>query len=241
MYTGGSNCDNYTIWASSNTETFGSTSASSMCMSVPLFGAASYTGTNRYTGGCLSSSDLTTANTYIANLYTFYTSANTLYTNQRSVLSTTGASGAKYEGDALLTAFNANSFTPYSALNTSFSTFIAYINAFENTSVGLKSCAFFRTDMLIFSNTICFKTVQSFVDQTMWLCMMGPFLCLMSICMFAAIRCPLQKAKDVNKTAPHGSPQMQNIDKQGNPYYVPGNQQNTGYNQVDNTKHGLDI
>ena len=84
MYTGGSNCSDYTIWTSSDSETYGNTSANSMCMSVPTFGGLSYTGTNRYTGGCLSSSDLSTANTYIANLYTFYTSANTLYTNQRT-------------------------------------------------------------------------------------------------------------------------------------------------------------
>ena len=80
----------------------------------------------------------------------------------------------------------------------------------------------------------------------MWLCLMGPAICMMSICMFAAIRCPLQKSEDTNKTAPQGKPQMQNIDKAGNPYnnyYTPQNQQNTGkqYNTVDNTKHGLDI
>merc|ERR1712183_582537 len=98
-----------------------------------------------------------------------------------------------------------------------------------------------RTDMLIFSNTICFKTVQGFVDQTFFLCLMGPFLCLMSICMFAAIRCPLQKYEDLNKVAPvgMGQQQMKMNNNTGNPYinnYAPQNQANTGYVQVDYSK-----
>lgn len=242
MYTGGSNCDGYTTWTSSNSETYGNTSSNSMCMSVPVFGGLSYTGSNRYTGGCLSSSDLSTANTYIANLYTFYSSANTLYTNQRTTIN--ASAGAQGEGVTLLQKFSTY-LADYTAINNDFSTFYAYINAFQNTSTDLKSCSIFRTDMLIFSNTICFKTIQGFVDQTLFLCLMGPFLSLMSICMFAAIRCPLQKDEDTNKTAPVGmGQQMQNIDKQGNPYnnyYTPQNQQNTGYVQVDHTKHGLDI
>jgi len=243
MNTANNNCSDYTIWTSSNSETYGNTSANSMCMSVPVFGGLSYTGTNRYTGGCLSSSDLATANTHIANLYTFYTAANTLYTNQRSTLNT--SSGSKHEGEAMLTKFY-NQISDYNTIVTDFSTFYAYINAFQNKSTDIKSCSIFRTDMLIFSNTICFKTVQGFVDQTVWICLMGPAICLMSICMFAAIRCPLQKDEDKSKTTPQiqgygqQQAQFQNVDKQGNPYnnhYTPQNQQIAGIN----TKHGLDI
>jgi len=254
MYTGGSNCDGYTIWTSSNSETYGNTSANSMCMSVPVFGGLSYTGNNRYTGGCLSSSDLSTANTYIANLYTFYSSANTLYTNQQSTIN----SGSGSEGETMLTKFY-NQISDYNTLASDFSTFLAYINAFETRSTALKSCSIFRTDMLIFSNTICFKTVQGFVDQTVWLCMMGPFLCLMSICMFAAIRCPLQKDEDQNQPQQTGfvnnnqtaqqyqyQPQQQGYPAQGQQFqnvdYNPGAKYQTGQQLPPmQNKHGLDL
>jgi len=95
--------------------------------------------------------------------------------------------------------------------------------------------------MLIFSNTICFKTVSAFADQTIWIALMGPSLCMMAICMFAAIRCPFEKdEKPKPQTQPYYQPnaqqgtQFQNIDKQQNPYQAPPEQ---------NTKqgHGLDI
>merc|ERR1712183_629314 len=98
------------------------------------------------------------------------------------------------EGAAMLTKFY-NQISDYNTLATDFSTYYSYINAFDNTSTALASCAFFRDDMLIFSNTICFKTVSAFTDQTFWIVLMGPTMCLMSICMFAAIRCPFQKKR----------------------------------------------
>jgi len=101
MNTSGSNCTGYTIWLNSNAQTYGNTSSLSMCMPVPAFKALSYTVTNRYTGGCMSSADIATANTYVNNLYTFYQSANTLYTNERNTLN--AASGTKFESEALLT------------------------------------------------------------------------------------------------------------------------------------------
>merc|ERR1712224_932542 len=82
---------------------------------------------------------------------------------------------------------------------------------------------------LIFSNTICFNTIQAFVKQTIWLTMIGPSLCLMSICMFAAIRCPVEKEDD-NQTQGNG-PKFQNIDKDAmaptkDPYNYPNNYSN---------------
>jgi len=201
MNLGHNNCDSqdWPPFSTNDSETYGNTSANSMCISIPDFNSLSYTATNRYNGGCLSSADLSTADTYITNLYTFYQSANTLYTAQQATLAASG--GAKYEAEAMLSKFF-NQLSDYNTLKSDFSTFYTYIKAFQNTSTDLKSCSIFRTDMLIFSNTICFKTVQGFVDQTLWLCLMGPAICLMSICMFAAIRCPLQKPEDINKTAP---------------------------------------
>jgi len=101
--------------------------------------------------------------------------------------------------------------------------------------------------MLIFSNTVCFKTISAFAEQTIWLVMLGPSLFVMSMCMFATIRCPLHK--DDSKTAPSqdyqppgqhdGQVQFQNVDKQV-AYGQPQNQQNTGY-MPNNQGHGLDI
>jgi len=231
-----------------------------MCIQVQAFKTAGYTATNRYTGGCMTTANIASANTYVDNLNTFATAANTLYDNQKNTLD--GASGSKGAADALLLKYS-NQVSDYTALNTDFSTYMNYINAFNNRGTDLKSCAFFRTDMLIFSNTICFKTVHEFGQQTIWLALLGPSLCLMAICMFAAIRCPLQK--DEGKTG-HMSPQaqqyyqpqnqqgelvpsqpqqFQNVDKNPyNNYYPPQNQQATGPNQLpplDHKKHGLDI
>ena len=172
-----------------------------MCMSVPLFSGEAYTAVDRYTtNGCLSTAEMAAADVYIGNLNTFYTTANTLYTNQQTALD--AADGSKLLGKSMLTSFFTK-ISNYQALQANFSTYYNYINAFQNNSTDLKTCTIFRTDMLVFSNTICFKTVQGFVDQTIWLCMMGPSICLMSICMFAAIRCPLQKAKNENKIEPY--------------------------------------
>jgi len=241
-----------------------------MCISVTTFSDAGFTGTGRYTGSCLSSSNISQANTYITNLNTFATAANTLYDNQKTTLSS--ASGSKYEGDALLTKYS-NQVADYTALSSNFSTYYAYINAFQNRSTDLSSCAFFRTDMLIFTNTICFSTVKKFGQQTIWLAMMGPTLCLMAMCMFASIRCPLQKEEDkvgagtqspqaqayyqpqnqynYQQQNPQGYPvpseqqQFQNVDKNPyNNYYPPQNQQMTAPGQlppIDHKKHGLDI
>merc|ERR1711988_427036 len=129
MYSGGSNCSGYTVWLASNGQTYGNTSANSMCMPVPTFKAASFTVTNRYTGGCMSSANIATANTYVNNLYTFYQSANTLYTNERSTLN--AASGSKYESEALLTKFY-NNVSNYQTINTDFSTYYTYISTFVN-------------------------------------------------------------------------------------------------------------
>merc|ERR1712224_998043 len=84
--------------------------------------------------------------------------------------------------------------------------YLSYINGFAAKANGVKTCSFFRDDMLIFSNTICFKTISAFADQVKWLCLMGPFLCLMAICMFAAIRCPFEKDEDDKKTKPYEQP-----------------------------------
>jgi len=95
--------------------------------------------------------------------------------------------------------------------------------------------------MLIFSNTICFKTIGAFADQVKWLCLMGPFLCLMAICMFAAIRCPFEKDEEDKKTQPYEQPggantQFQNVDKNA------ANNFNSPPNDQQQTKqHGLDI
>ena len=62
----------------------------------------------------------------------------------------------------MLTKFY-NQISDYNTINTDFSTFYAYINDFQNKSTDLKSCSIFRTDMLIFSNTICFKTVRKYI------------------------------------------------------------------------------
>jgi len=252
-----SNCGTgYTVWTTGDGQTGGNTAASSMCIVVQTFKAAGFTATNRYTGGCMSSSNITAANTNVNNLYTFYQSANTLYTNQRTTLNS--ASGSKVEGEAMLTKFF-NQIADYNTLATDFSTYYSFINAFSNTSTALKSCQFFRDDMLIFSNTICFKTVSAFADQTIWIVLMGPTMCLMSICMFAAIRCPFKKKEDDNKTQPQNNyvapnnygqgTQFQNVDKNvNNNYYQPQNQQQTGYpsqqyGQVGygQPAHGLDI
>jgi len=256
LYTGGTNCSGYTTWTSSDTETVGATSADKYCMSVPLFSTATFTPTGRYTGGCLSSSDLTAADTYVANLNTFYTSANTLYTSEQTSLD--GAGGSKAEGVLMLNKFSTFS-TDHVALQGDFTTFYAYVNAFENKSSALKTCSIFRTDMMIFSNTVCFKSIQGFVDQTIWLCLMGPSLCLMAICMFAAIRCPLQKDEDKNQGQSQQGPvqgypvqgepvltdpQFKNVDNNaGNKYNQQGNQYNTGtqLQPIDHKKHGLDI
>jgi len=131
MNSSGSNCTGYTIWQVSNGETYGNTSANMMCIVVQTFKAAGFTATNRYTGGCMSSANIATANTYVNNLYTFYQSANTLYTNERSTLS--AASGSKYEGEAMLTKFY-NQISDYNTLAADFSSYYNYINAFDNTS-----------------------------------------------------------------------------------------------------------
>jgi len=144
LYTGGSNCTGKTIWTVSDGETGGATSASTMCISVSTFRAAGYTASNRYSGGCISSSNIIVANGYVNNLYTFYTSANTLYTNMRSTLAS--ASGSKYEGEALLTKFSTN-LSNYQTINTDFATYYTYIAGFQNGSTDLKSCTIFRTDM----------------------------------------------------------------------------------------------
>jgi len=224
----------------------GATSADKYCMSVPLFSTATFTPTGRYTGGCLSSSDLTAADTYVANLNTFYTSANTLYTTEQGSLDASG--GPKFEGDAMLTKFS-DSIPDDAVLQADFPDFYAYIDAFENKSTALKVCSIFRTDMLIFSNTVCFKSIQGFVDQTIWLCLMGPSLCLMSICMFAAIRCPLQEVEDKNQSQQQsqtvhptenlatGQPQFQNVDNNANKNYMTGQQ----LQPINHKKHGLDI
>jgi len=92
--------------------------------------------------------------------------------------------------------------------------------------------------MLIFSNTICFSTISAFADQTVWLCLMGPFICLMSICMFAAIRCPFEKEED-KKTQPYqqanANPTFQNADK------TPNYQPNVPQDQQKTNQHALDI
>jgi len=77
-------CSGKTIWLVLNSQTYGNTSANKMCISVPAFKGASHTASGRYTGGCMSASSITQANTLVNNLYTFYTSATTLYTAQRS-------------------------------------------------------------------------------------------------------------------------------------------------------------
>lgn len=94
--------------------------------------------------------------------------------------------------------------------------------------------------MLIFSNTICFKTISAFADQVKWLCLMGPFLCLMAICMFAAIRCPFEKDEEQKKMIPYEQPgqaqtQFQNVDKNV------ANNMNTPNDQAQTKQHGLDI
>jgi len=97
-----------------------------------------------------------------------------------------------------------------------------------------------RNNMLIFSNTICFKTVSAFADQTVWISIFGPALCMMSICMFAAIRCPFEKdEKPKAGTQPYTPPgqqntQFQNVDKQITNKDVPENAEQT-------KGHGLDI
>ena len=76
--------------------------------------------------------------------------------------------------------------------------------------------------------------------------MMGPSICLMSICMFAAIRCPLQEVEEKNqsqqqskqvypeKTLAKGQPQFQNVDDNK---YVNGKQ----LQPINHKRHGLDI
>jgi len=162
------------------------------------------------------------------------------------LLALNSSGGAKYEGEAVLTKFY-NQMSDYSVLITDFASYYNYINGFQNHSTALKSCSWFRQDMLIFSNTVCFETVSKFADQTIWIAMMGPSMCLMSICMFAAIRCPLHKDKEDNKTAPQSnyqSPgqhntQFQNVDKNDGNMYTPQYQQQTGV--VNQPGHGLDI
>jgi len=85
---------------------------------------------------------------------------------------------------------------------------------------------------------------------------MGPAMCLMSICMFATIRCPFQK-KDKGTSPQNYTPsnektgyqpaqpqqQFQNIDNGPN-YNYPQAQPYTGQPQlapIDHKKHGLDI
>ena len=70
-----------------------------------------------------------------------------------------GAGGSKAEGDLMLNKFSTFS-TDHVALQGDFTTFYAYVNAFENKSSALKTCSIFRTDMMIFSNTVCFKSIR---------------------------------------------------------------------------------
>merc|ERR1711977_460335 len=130
----------------------------------------------------MSNQQISNANNWGTHLNSFANAATNLYTGQRSALNT--ANGSKFEGEAMLTKFY-NQITDYNQLNTDYSSYAAYINGFQNKGTDLKSCQFLRNDMLIFSNTICFKTVSAFADQTLWICLMGPSLCLMAICMFA--------------------------------------------------------
>jgi len=183
-----------TQWRGSDGQTRTSSSADARCIIIKDFEAYGYKPVNRYnySGLCMSILNVASTNTMVMNLGTFYYSAKALYTLQRNTLSQ--ASGSKYEADAMLTKFS-NKIADYNTLNTDFSTYYTFINSFQNTTTALKSCKFFRDDMLIFSNTVCFKTVSAFVDQTVWIACMGPFMCLMSICMFAAIRCPFRKSQ----------------------------------------------
>jgi len=104
-----------------------------MCIQVQAFKNAGYTATNRYTGGCMSSSNIATANTYVDNLNTFATAANTLYTNQRTTLAASG--GSKGAGEALLTKFNTR-ITDYTQLNSDYSTYVSYIDGFQTKGTG---------------------------------------------------------------------------------------------------------
>ena len=67
--------------------------------------------------------------------------------------------GPKNEGDAMLTKFS-DQLTDHNVLTADFTTFYTYINAFEARSSALKTCSIFRTDMMIFSNTLCFKSIR---------------------------------------------------------------------------------
>jgi len=133
LNTGGNNCSGYTIWTAPSGATGGNTSATKMCIKVQAFKAAGFTATARYTGGCISGGNIVTVNTKVDNLNTFATAATTLYTGQRTALST--ANGAKYESEALLTKFFSR-IADYNVLKSDYSTYTNYINAFTKKATG---------------------------------------------------------------------------------------------------------
>jgi len=133
LYTGGNNCSGYTVWTTSDGQTGGNTSANQMCIQVQAFKTAGFTATARYTGGCISATNIATVNTNVDNLNTFATAATTLYTNQRSTLA--AASGSKGAAEALLTKFHTQ-ITDYTQLSTDYATYVAYIDAFQTKGAG---------------------------------------------------------------------------------------------------------
>jgi len=90
FYTGGTNCSGYTIWQTSDGPTGGL--SGKYCIAVQTYKGASYTGTQRYTSGNCANAEASNIDTLLANLYTFYGQANTLYTNMGNTL--TAGSGA---------------------------------------------------------------------------------------------------------------------------------------------------
>jgi len=145
----------------------------------------------------------------------------------------------------------------YTSLAALLPDYLAYINAFNAKSTGIKSCSIFRQDMLIFSNSICFDFVEKNVIQSVWLSFLGPFVFIMSIAMCASIRCPLPQDEGGNmgpqNTYHEGNTQnldkvAPSYDKPAGQYYPPMNDQNnTGGMRMENNAYnpnqnmGIDI